>query len=115
MSKTRVPRAVVFCVLSALMVAFTLHVYLLKELKAALLFFSVFFWAMIMTLFIFMVLAAASWNAITWLTALAARLGAHLRTRSFDRQQPAVRTIDNDTRVPELLTERGCHGISAAN
>jgi hypothetical protein len=79
MSKTRVSKAVVFCVLSAFMIAFTSDVYILKELMAALLFFSLFYWAMTTTLIILVFLAAVSWQAITWLAARTALLGPQFR------------------------------------
>lgn len=79
MRKTRVLRLVALCLLSGPMLVLALHVYVLRELMAALLFFTLLFWAITMPLFILAALGAASWSAIARLTARGAHLGPQLR------------------------------------
>lgn len=79
MCKTRVPGVAVLCFVSILIIALASRVYVLRELIAAPLFFSLLFWGIAMSLLLFATLIAASWSAIMWLTGLAALLGSDLR------------------------------------
>jgi hypothetical protein len=77
MKGTLVPKVGVVGLLSTPLLMLTFHVYVVRELLAALLFFSLFFWAMTIPLFILTVLVAASWNLVARFAALVAHLRSH--------------------------------------
>lgn len=78
MREALVSKLGVLGLLSIPLVVLALHIYAVRELFAALLFFSVFFWAMAIPLFILTILFAVGRTLVAQFVALVARLGSHL-------------------------------------
>lgn len=78
MREALVPKLGVLGLLSIPPVVLVFRVYAVRELLTALLFFSLFFWAMTIPLFILTILFAAGRTLVTQFVALVARLGSRL-------------------------------------